>query len=68
MFFNFTKMAGSAIKYKFMDENVMKYEFKEDNLLSNGFFLLKSVGLTKIRMFKNIMAKDFPPIKLREKV
>ena len=68
MFFNFTKMAGSAIKYKFMDENVMKYEFKEDNLLSKGFFLLKSVGLTKIRMFKNIMAKDFPPIKLREKV
>jgi len=69
MFFNATKMLGTAIKYKMQsDENLRIYETKENRLLSNKVLIEEGLKFVKIKMIKNRMMKSFPPIKLREKI
>ena len=69
IFFNITKVAGAAIKYKFnSDENLRIYEMKESKLLYNKVLLEELFKLFKIKMFKNQMKKGFPAIKQREKI
>jgi hypothetical protein len=69
MFFNITKVAGAAIKYKFnSDHNLKTYEMKESKLLYNKVLLEEFLKLFKIKMVKNQMKKGFPQIKQREKI
>ena len=69
MFFNITKVAGAAIKYKFnSDENLKTYEMKESKLLYNKVLMEEFFKLFKIKMVKNQMKKGFPHIKQREKI
>jgi hormone-sensitive lipase len=68
-FFNLTKAAGSAIKYKVnSDENLKIFESKENKLLSKKVFLEESLKILKNKMVKTVMKKRFPKIALREKV
>ena len=68
-FFNITKVAGAAIRYKFnSDENLRIYEMKEGKLLYNKVLMEEFFKLFKIKMVKNQMKKGFPPIKQREKI
>ena len=69
MLFNLTKLAGSAIKYKFYsDENLKIYEHKESQITSNKILLEEALKLLKYRFVKNLMERSYPKISFREKI
>ena len=68
-FFNLTKLAGTAIKYKFnSDENLKIYEHKENQILSEKVILEEAMKLLKVKLVKNMMERNYPKIELREKI
>jgi len=68
LFFNMTKIAGSAIKYKINDENLKIFESKENKLTSNKIFMEEGLKMFKNKMIKNLFMRRFPKIVMREKI
>ena len=68
LFFNITKIAGSAIKYKINDENLKIFESKENKLTSNKIFMEEGLKMFKNKMIKNLIMRRFPKIVMREKI
>ena len=68
LFFNITKIAGSAIKYKINDENLKIFESKENKLTSNKIFMEEGLKMFKNKMIKNLFMRRFPKIVMREKI
>ena len=69
LFFNITKIAGSAIKYKInSDENLKIFESKENKLTSNKIFMEEGLKMFKNKMIKNLFMRRFPKIVMREKI
>ena len=68
LFFNITKIAGSAIKYKINDENLKIFETKENKLTSNKIFMEEGLKMFKNKMIKNLFMRRFPKIVMREKI
>ena len=69
IFFNATKLAGAAIKYRFnSDENIKIFEHKQNQVVSDKILLEEALKLLKIKFVKKMMERNYPKIAFREKI
>ena len=69
IFYNASKLAGAAIKYKFnYDENLRIFEHKQNQILSDKILLEEALKLLKIKFVKKMMERKYPKIAFREKI